>query len=87
MFKNEITTSKKKFFENFRFFFPEKIQKIDYKIRSGPIILMNFFFKPASFLHWILKSYQEKPNLGWNLITITSQRHIMTSEATKWSIL
>ena len=53
MFKNEITTFKKKFFLATNFFVPiffsKNFQKNVHKIWLGPVFFMNFFFQPTSF--------------------------------------
>ena len=49
MFKNEITTFKKFFFEIFDFFLKFFFQKNGHNFFHGPIFFMKFFFKPCSF--------------------------------------
>ena len=49
MFKNEITTFKKKKFWNFRFFLKIFFQKTGHNFFHGPIFFMKFFFSSVYF--------------------------------------
>ena len=86
MFKNEITTFKKKNLKIFRFFFKKKFQKIDHKNRLGPVFSKIFFFIQTSFLQRFSRSLFENWNLAGKLWKLTVNITFMSSGTPKCSI-